>query len=159
MHLYYVPISTIVYSFLAHSEETALFSLLQIKSGPCPRSLQEAVEIVLPSAHRFKMTAVGRVCSLFCHLSCLLQEVACVFLSSCALMWVYRGVEDDICQRIYVKMKVVTQGLWGSEYVSANRSASDCYSAWKHWKFLKHLYPLQFHFFCLYVDFYFIFFL
>lgn len=31
-------------------EERALFSLLKIKSGPCPPSLQEAVEIVLTSA-------------------------------------------------------------------------------------------------------------
>lgn len=130
----------------------------QLKSGPCPPSLEEAVEIVLisvPSARRFKMTAVGRVCSLFCHLSCLLQEVACVFLSSGALMWVYRGVEDDICQRIYVKMKEVTQGLRGNECVSANRSGIrllQCLQATL-WKFLKYFYPLLFHFLS-YVDFF-----
>ncbi len=115
-------------------EERALFSLLEIKSGPCPPSLQEAVEIVLtsvPSARRFKMTVVGRVCSLFCHLSCLLQEVACVFLSSGALMWYTEVLRMTFVRGFMWKWKwshKVSEGV----HVSVQKGlASDCYSASK----------------------------
>lgn len=62
------------------------------------------------------------MCLLFVrsHLTAASGSCLCLFVLH-ALMWVNGGVEDDICLRSYVKMKVVTQGLEGSACVGANR--------------------------------------
>ncbi len=160
MHLYYVPISTIVYSFLAHSEETALFSLLQIKSGPCPRSLQEAVEIVLTSAVCSQIQDDSSEKSLLFVLSSLMfasGSCLCLFVILCSDVGIQRcwgwHLSEDLCENESGHTRSLREWICQCKQVCIR--LLQCLKATL--EILKHLYPLQFHFFLSY--FYFIFFL
>lgn len=153
MHLYCVATSTVLilfwqtlwffFSLVFTDKKHPLSTFFKGSRWDCPNLCAVCSQIQDDSSGNSLLFVLSSL--MFVSGSCL------CLLSSGVLIWVYRGVEDDICQRIYVKMKEVTQGLRGNECVSANRSGIrllQCLQATL-WKFLKYFYPLLFHFFVL----------